>query len=313
MFGAVPKWDFFISYRVDANLPEARALYNLLTENGLNKNTFFDKECLPDGENWQNEFCKGLVNSRVFIPIVSEDAIKNPDRSWQNFESLLEDQANCDNVFLEHCLALELMQRGYIEKIFPVFIGKKQVDDDGTTITTTYVKINHRLEMPQNCPDKIIKVVQSKVSEHLDNSSLGCPYKQRTAAAVWAEISRRQGAEVEGASSIAFQDPVKRLLNLTKSASQLSPPSQDPAAFDCGSGIVATLTTELEEERALVAKLKDEVKDLQEQLSKRKGDTWQEPLQSFGTTTADDENDPDMLPKRPEPPQPRSSKACTLQ
>ena len=309
MFAAAPKWDFFISYRSDINLLEARALYDLLTENGLRKNTFFDKVCLPDGENWENEFCKGLVDSRVFVPVVSEDAIKNPDSSkpWFNFESLLEDQDRCDNVFLEHCLALELRQRGYIEKVFPVFIGKKKTDDDGAT---TYVKIDHRLEMPRNCPDKVIKAVQTKVGQHLDNNSLGSPYKQRTVAAVWKEIANCQGAEVEGASSVAFQGPVKRLLGLTKSVSQLSPPSLNPAAALDGGSVAA-----LETQRALVAKLELEVKDLQEQLSKRKGYTVQDALQSLGTsaTTPDDENDPDMLPKRREAAQPRSSKSCSVQ
>jgi hypothetical protein len=306
LFGAVPQWDFFISYRVAANEHEARTLYDLLTRDGL-ATAFFDKECLPDGENWEKEFCKGLVDSKVFVPIVSEDAIKNPSKSWQNFETLLEDQPNCDNVFLEHCLALELRQRGYIEKIFPIFIGKKQDDD--------YLKIDHRLELPQNCPDKVISSVQLKVVQHLDNNSLGCPYKQRSVAAVWGEIKTSQGAEVEGASSVAFEDAVKRLLILKQNVSPYSPPSLVPfAACDSGQGIVSALKTELEAERALVAKLQDDVQALQLQLqmSKQRELMCDEPLQSVGNTTLDEENDPDMLPKRHQPTN-QSSKSCSMQ
>ena len=302
----MPKWDFFISYRVAANADEARTLYDLLTRDGL-ATAFFDKECLPDGENWEKEFCKGLVDSKVFVPIVSEDAIKNPSKPWQNFETLLEDQRNCDNVFLEHCLALELRQRGYIEKIFPIFIGKKKDDD--------YLKIDHRLEMPQNCPDKVISSVQQKVVQHLDNNSLGCPYKQRSVAAVWGEIQTSQGAEVQGASSIAFEDAVKRLLSLKQYVSPYSLPSLDSsAACDSELGIVSALKTELEAERALVAKLQNDVQALQMQLqmSQKKELLCEEPLQSVGNTTLDEENDPDMLPKRLKPIN-RSSKSCSIQ
>lgn len=304
----MPKWDFFISYRVAANEREARTLYDCLTRDGL-ATVFFDKECLPDGENWEKEFCKGLVDSKVFVPIVSEDAIKNPSKSWQNFEALLEDQSNCDNVFLEHCLAIELKQRGYIEKIFPIFIGKKQDDN--------YLKIDHRLELPQNCPDKVISSVQLKVAQHLDNNSLGCPYKQRSVAAVWGEIKTSQGAEVEGASSIAFEDAVKRLRSLKQYVSPYSPPSVVPfAACDSGQGIVSDLRTELEAERALVAKLQDDVQALQLQLqlqmSNQRELMSEEPVQSVGNTTLDEENDPDMLPKRHQPTK-QNSKSCSIQ
>jgi hypothetical protein len=304
MFGVAPKWDFFISYRVAANAEEARALFDLLTADGR-ASVFFDKECLPDGENWEKEFCKGLVDSRVFVPIVSEDAIKNPLKTWQNFETLEEDQPKCDNVFLEHCLALELRQRGYIEKIFPVLIGKKQGEK--------YVKIDHRLELPQNVPDKIIRAVQLKVNQHLESNSLGCPHKQRTVAAVWAEIAACQGAEIEGDCSIALLDPVKRLLNLKNSANRSCPPLSAPTSA-ASQSVAETLKFELEAERACVAKLEDEIKDLQLQLQnmKQREATLQEQHQTIGTTTIDDENDPDMLPKRLEPQQRRSS-ACSTQ
>jgi hypothetical protein len=307
MFGVAPKWDFFISYRVAANADEARELFDQLTADGQ-ATVFFDKECLPDGENWEKEFCKGLVDSRVFVPIVSEDAIKHPSKTWQNFEMLTEDQLKCDNVFLEHCLALELRQRGYIEKIFPIMIGKKQGND--------YVKIDHRLEMPQNCPDKIIRAVQLKVNQHLESNSLGCPHKQRTVAATWAEIAACQGAEVEGAASIALQDPVKRLMNLKNAVSQSCPPHSvsSSASLSSGPDSAAHLKNELEAERARIAQLEDEVKDLhmQLQLLQQRQVSWQEQIQSSGTTTHADENDPDMLPKRPKTPQPRSS-TCAIQ
>ncbi len=178
-------------------------------------------------------------------------------------------------------------------------IGKKQGDD--------YLKIDHRLEMPQNCPNKVIKVVQLKVNQHLDSNSLGCPHKQRTAADVWAEIAACQGAEVQGHASIALQDAVTRLHKLKTCALQPSRPPLFSAAA------AATLKNELEAERARAAKLEDEIKDLQLQLKLLKTSDvgLQNQLQTAGATTLDDENDPDMLPKRST--QQSRSGACNVQ
>ena len=82
----------------------------------------WDKVRLEPGQSWEDGFCDGLLKSRIFLPILSRGAINHPDKSWQNFSKLAED-SNCDNVLLEHLLALELQTRVMIERIYPVMIG----------------------------------------------------------------------------------------------------------------------------------------------------------------------------------------------
>ena len=62
---------------------------------------------------WEQGFCEGLVSSRAFVPLLSRDAINHPDKDWQNFSKLTAD-SSCDNVFLEHRLAVELQELGLI-------------------------------------------------------------------------------------------------------------------------------------------------------------------------------------------------------
>ena len=90
---------------------------------------YWDKLCLLSGVDWEQGFCEGLVSSRAFVSLLSRDAINHPDITWQNFSKMTSD-SKCDNVYLEHRLAVELQDLGLIEKIFPVFIG----DLDATTL-----------------------------------------------------------------------------------------------------------------------------------------------------------------------------------
>ena len=56
------------------------------------------------------------------MPILSRNAINHPKRDNQNF-SKLTDISPCDNLLMEHRLALELKENGLLEKIYPVLIG----------------------------------------------------------------------------------------------------------------------------------------------------------------------------------------------
>ena len=132
MVGDKPTYDVFLSYRVasdgaDTPLKHVEKLYNLLMAQGFK--VYWDKFCLKPGVDWEQGFCEGLVSSRAFVPLLSRDAINHPQKAWQNFSKLSAD-SNCDNVFLEHRLAVELQGLGLIEKMFPVFIG----DLDATTL-----------------------------------------------------------------------------------------------------------------------------------------------------------------------------------
>jgi len=76
--GAEPKWDVFLSYRVDSDLDHAEELYHALIASGLR--VWWDKKCLLPGLNWEEGFCSGLVGSRCLVCLLSREAIKSPTR-----------------------------------------------------------------------------------------------------------------------------------------------------------------------------------------------------------------------------------------
>ena len=127
MVGEEPKYDYFLSYRVTSDAAHAQALYDKLTGKGFS--VYLDSKCLVSGQDWEEGFVDGVMNSRIFIPILSKDAINNDARTWQNFSKLTEDSV-CDNVYLEHRLALELKDMGLIEAIYPVMVGKLSVNTE---------------------------------------------------------------------------------------------------------------------------------------------------------------------------------------
>jgi len=80
--GSEPKWDVFLSYRVDSDSDHVEELYDALREKGLM--VWWDKKCLLPGQNWEVGFCSGLVSSRCLVCLLSRDAIKCPTRDWHN-------------------------------------------------------------------------------------------------------------------------------------------------------------------------------------------------------------------------------------
>ncbi len=120
MVGDEPKFDIFISYRVASDTHHADVLYNRLTQEGYR--VWWDAKCLEPGQDWKEGFCEGIVNSKTFMCLLSKEAINHPTKEWQNFFKLTK-SSKCDNVFLEHRLALELKQFGLIESVFPIMIG----------------------------------------------------------------------------------------------------------------------------------------------------------------------------------------------
>ena len=103
----------FLSYRVASDATFVEELYDALLARGLR--VWWDKKCLKPGQKWEDGFADGLFGSTIFIPIVSKAALAN-------FSSLTTD-SRCDNVLLEHVLALELWRRRRLRGIFPVFVG----------------------------------------------------------------------------------------------------------------------------------------------------------------------------------------------
>ena len=91
-------FDVFISYRVASDVDPAEKLYNELGKRGIK--VWWDKKCLHVGLDWKEGFIMGLLTSRTFVSLMSQDAINHSTISYQNYSKLTE-TSKCDNVFLE--------------------------------------------------------------------------------------------------------------------------------------------------------------------------------------------------------------------
>jgi serine/threonine protein kinase len=169
LVGEKAKYDFFLSYRVAAKV-DAELLSDIwtqLTQRGYR--VFWDKQDLHKGREWEKEFCEGLVCSHVFVPLLSQAAVKNPDNPRANFEMLME-ESDCDNVLLEHRLALELKDRGFVQSIMPLLIGQC---NNGTIDKFQFSQLPAAAQLPK----VQVWALEAKLREHLGNHCMGTPYE----------------------------------------------------------------------------------------------------------------------------------------
>ena len=202
--GEEAEFDVFISYRVASDSHHAEMLYEMLSGKGLK--VWWDKKCLEAGVPWDEGFCHGLIKSFAFLPLLSRNAINNSNDNHCNFEKLQTD-SRCDNVYLEHRLALELREMGLIEKIFPVMIGdcvpvgdegeSKNVDPNvGAHEYTHYFSSGCH---PSKASKEVILTVESTLRAHLENEGLGSPYNlSESPHSVLSQITQNQGAFLVG-------------------------------------------------------------------------------------------------------------------
>jgi hypothetical protein len=152
---------FFVSffcmarYRVATDQGNVEELYTALTRRGFR--VFWDKLCLADGRDWEEGFCDGLVQSRVFIPLLSEAALYKGDKKNKANVSLLKADSDCDNVVLEHAMVLELKQRKLIERVVPVLM------DAGVSA--------------ERAASVAVCAINDKLASHLQREGLGAPEK----------------------------------------------------------------------------------------------------------------------------------------
>lgn len=198
MVGEKAGFDVFLSYRVKADKDHALKLYDLLTAKGIT--VWLDKKCLKDGENWEDGFCAGLVSSRIFVCLISKDGLKN----FGNLQS----DSYCDNVFLEHRFALELLRLGMIETIFPIVVGKEE--------TSSKYVIDWQSIYPVP-PDVAVASVEAVLSNHMSKQALGTPLEpNKTVKSVFNEIVSLQGALIEGLYDAALITIIDRIEKLCK-------------------------------------------------------------------------------------------------
>jgi hypothetical protein len=203
-------YDVYLSYRVASDSRHAEYLYHRLQARGLK--VWWDKVSLKPGEPWEAGFCAGLVDSDTFVCLLSREAINHAEKPWNNF-SMLAVNSPCDNLFLEHRLALELRGLGYISKIYPVMIG----DADDPYITPSPSYTNFDFGCKQNAADVYVEAVESKLVEHMELQALGEPLeKNKTVKATLDEVLTNQGGKIEGDGLKAFDVVVKSIVSMIR-------------------------------------------------------------------------------------------------
>eukprot|EP01041_Mallomonas_annulata_P000465 gene465-868_t len=133
------RYDVFISHRCGRpdddfveQLFDRLTLYQVENEDCRSINTFLDKKRLKNGDHFQSEYCKALVNSSIVTPIISPHAL----------EKMVEhDPSEADHVLVEWICALYCLSSkcSSIHTILPIAFGKKTtpVATPSTTGTTT--------------------------------------------------------------------------------------------------------------------------------------------------------------------------------
>ena len=251
LVGEKPKYDIFLSYRVAADALHVEKLYNLLVAQGFK--VYWDKLCLLPGVDWEQGFCEGLVRSRAFVPLLSRDAINHPEKDCQNFSKLTTD-SKCDNVYLEHRLAMELHGLGLIEKIFPVFIGN--LDASISEYSNYFGSCCH-----PSLSDVTVKSVEEKLRYHMESQALGTPVvPDRTVASVVGAITACQGAFIVGPANTTFADAAASIAKMLTDVS-IQSPMQSPLQSPKGVKNVQTWkdTKDIKTLVAEISSLKNEV------------------------------------------------------
>jgi hypothetical protein len=129
-------------------------------------------------------------------------------------------------------LAIELKQRGFIEKIFPVIIGSSRTvggatvpiyrDVNGPTDdppSGVYAACDLRQEMPTNAPSVQVLAVEKKITEHLEGNCLGTPLLQGSVIDVYNSLIGYQGYFVQGDVQHSLQSLADRLVKMVHECS----------------------------------------------------------------------------------------------
>jgi hypothetical protein len=160
---------------------------------------------LEPGVSWEEGFCDGLVKSRIFVPILSRNAINHPNRPNQNF-SMLKADSKCDNVLLEHLLSLELQERGLIERIYPILIGDRTQGEEASEEEIENYFASGCNPVLDEKESVVVASVLEKCHHHLFRVGLGTPLLlDMTVAKVLSHVLVNQGLVVEGPLMLAFQ------------------------------------------------------------------------------------------------------------
>lgn len=165
-------------------------------------------------------FSYALSVSEIFLPLLSKNAINHPDKKWQNFTKL-ETTSPCDNVLLEHRLALELKERDLISNIYPVMIGQASVVS-GVTVYGHFFSDGSAPSFEVN--EIYVKSVESALVGHLEHLGLGTPLSaDLSVSTTFKQLLKYQGFFFEGNIDEVSVKLVQRIMGMREEISSRQP------------------------------------------------------------------------------------------
>ena len=149
----------------------------------------------------------------MFLPILSREAINSSSVEKQNL-TLLSRSSPCDNVLLEYRLALELVERGLLESIYPALVGDIAIDDTGKESYTDYFLT----ECHPKCTNfVVVDSVESTLQDHLNRLCFGTPLLENmTVPLIVDHIVKNQGCLVEGLIDKAFDMAIDDVVSIVE-------------------------------------------------------------------------------------------------
>jgi len=194
----------FLGYRVSKDADLVERIYDKLKAEGMN--VWWDRRSLEPGKQWEQGFADGLCSSDIFVPFLSKAAL-------ENFADLTAEKM-CDNVLLEHQLALELLHRGNLRAIFPILVGEPRLDAEYGEMYGDFFKGG----VPTCMHERVLKV-EYKLKEHLKRLGKGEPQlleETRTVHATLDAIKGFQGVKLTGMRIDAMEKVVAEIVKLAK-------------------------------------------------------------------------------------------------
>ena len=178
--GLAEKYDFFFSYRWGEQEFDSNFVMNMFLTVGCREYkgraiaAFLDKRRLEPGSNFVNEFCNGLFNTKVAVPVISIHALEKM--------LTLSSDSEVDNLLLEWTLMLEMIEHNgcALKRIFPVIVGKTlEVPTKEGKLMTSFYLTNPVSKLPDCvCSNVLVKAKDIlkrfglKPSQDLENRSV---------------------------------------------------------------------------------------------------------------------------------------------
>ena len=204
------QYDVFLSYAVATESKLVNNIYWQLSSmevmsNGKKRKLkiFWDRECLKTGENFENAFGSAICNCSLVVMFISRDLLLRLKK--------LEPGSPCDNVLLEHQIAVSLASIRNTS-ILPIFVGNRDPDpskdyfdvfSDGTPdkgVESGWAIIN-------DLPNTVVHSVSKARLSHLlantggENGELHASVNDPPSVlATYLEIKKLQGIFVSGPS-----------------------------------------------------------------------------------------------------------------